>query len=314
MPLQLPDLDNRSYDSLLQEMTAAIPKYTKEWTNLNPSEPGMMLLELLVWVVKTLEYRANLVPAEADLNFLNLVSGTRDVWQNDIEDDPDHLALFEYIGKVQNGIGQGTNPGLPDMQDQVLKFLNSKFHMVTEEDFKEVICGHFFDIKRVEVLTQAKDEIDIIIIPDSKVSLSDVTDYIRPRLLLGTIFEVKPAQYQDLYLQLKVSYEDYVLADKQAVNDELAGKISGYLDSISGGPDNTGWPYGRTLRVYDLFYVADQVKDVNIIGINYKTKLDDDWGTLTSLPVAGLINLKCNNDQIIDIIEDNPSSGTTTSR
>jgi len=75
MPIQLPDLDNKTFAELMDEMTASIPKYTNEWTNFNPSDPGMAILELLAWISESLIYRANRVSEDANLNFLRLVAG-----------------------------------------------------------------------------------------------------------------------------------------------------------------------------------------------------------------------------------------------
>ena len=40
-------LDDRTYEELMQEAVGEIPLYTKEWTNFNPSDPGMTILENL---------------------------------------------------------------------------------------------------------------------------------------------------------------------------------------------------------------------------------------------------------------------------
>ena len=78
MPIQLPDLDNKTFDDLMKEMIASIPKYSKKWTNFNPSDPGITLVEMLAWIAESLLYRANRIPVETYLNFLKLVAGPGD--------------------------------------------------------------------------------------------------------------------------------------------------------------------------------------------------------------------------------------------
>jgi len=41
-----PQLDDRSYDDLRRELVRRIPVHSPEWTDHNPSDPGLTLLEL----------------------------------------------------------------------------------------------------------------------------------------------------------------------------------------------------------------------------------------------------------------------------
>lgn len=45
--LNSPDLDGRTYEELIEENIARIPLYSQEWTNYNPSDPGITVLENL---------------------------------------------------------------------------------------------------------------------------------------------------------------------------------------------------------------------------------------------------------------------------
>ncbi|MBR5578978.1 MAG: baseplate J/gp47 family protein [Lachnospiraceae bacterium] len=45
--LSIRSLDDRTYEELIQEALGNIPLYTKEWTNFNPSDPGITILENL---------------------------------------------------------------------------------------------------------------------------------------------------------------------------------------------------------------------------------------------------------------------------
>jgi hypothetical protein len=75
MPLQLPNLDDRTYDDLMQEALSLIPGYAPEWTNYNPSDPGVTLLELFAYLTEMLLYRQNQVTSANQQAFLNLLSG-----------------------------------------------------------------------------------------------------------------------------------------------------------------------------------------------------------------------------------------------
>ncbi len=79
MPLPLPDLDKRRFDDLVAEMRALIPQFAPEWTNHNPSDPGVTLTELLAWVTEVNLYRANRVPPRTVANFTSLLLGESSV-------------------------------------------------------------------------------------------------------------------------------------------------------------------------------------------------------------------------------------------
>jgi predicted phage baseplate assembly protein len=70
MPLHVPQLDDRSFQQLVDEAKKRIPHYTKEWTDHNVSDPGVTLIELFAWMTETLLYRLNQVP---DLHYVRLM-------------------------------------------------------------------------------------------------------------------------------------------------------------------------------------------------------------------------------------------------
>src|SRR4029077_21191693 len=73
MPLPRPILDDRSYEQLRDELVRRIPVYAPEWTDHNPSDPGIALLELFAFLGENLLYRFNQIPETARLEFLHLL-------------------------------------------------------------------------------------------------------------------------------------------------------------------------------------------------------------------------------------------------
>lgn len=67
------NLDDRSYSDLLQECLLRIPRYCPEWTNYNPSEPGVTLLESFAWLTDQMLMRFNQVPRRQYIAFLELL-------------------------------------------------------------------------------------------------------------------------------------------------------------------------------------------------------------------------------------------------
>jgi len=73
MPLPLPKLDDRTFADLSAELRSLIPRYDKAWTNHNPSDPGITLIELFAWLAEMLMYRMNRIEKRNYLTFLELI-------------------------------------------------------------------------------------------------------------------------------------------------------------------------------------------------------------------------------------------------
>ncbi len=72
---QLPksDLDDRTFKDLVEECILRIPRYCPEWTNHNPSDPGITLIELFAWLTDQMLLRFNQVPRRNYVSFLELL-------------------------------------------------------------------------------------------------------------------------------------------------------------------------------------------------------------------------------------------------
>ncbi len=73
MPLPRPTLDNRTYDQLVDEGRAQIPRLAPRWTDHNASDPGITLLELFAWLAEQNIYRFDRLSDEAIRQFARLV-------------------------------------------------------------------------------------------------------------------------------------------------------------------------------------------------------------------------------------------------
>ena len=71
--LPKPNLDDRTYTDLVDEGILRIPRYTPEWTNHNPSDPGITLIELFAWLTDQMLWRFNQVPWRQYIAFLELL-------------------------------------------------------------------------------------------------------------------------------------------------------------------------------------------------------------------------------------------------
>ena len=94
MTIALPNLDDRRFKDLVDEMRALIPRYAPDWTNHNISDPGIALVEMFAFLTEAMIYRLNRVPKAAEVLWASFpvswTSGTRAVpWSRAFS-----LALF----------------------------------------------------------------------------------------------------------------------------------------------------------------------------------------------------------------------------
>jgi predicted phage baseplate assembly protein len=73
MTIQVPALDDRSFEQLVKEARARVGVHTPEWTNLNESDPGITLVELFAFLTENLLYRSNRIPEANRLKFLSML-------------------------------------------------------------------------------------------------------------------------------------------------------------------------------------------------------------------------------------------------
>ncbi len=73
MALPTPNLDDRSFQSIVDEAKSLIPRYCPEWTDHNLSDPGITLIELFAWMTELTLYRLNQVPEKNYIKFLELL-------------------------------------------------------------------------------------------------------------------------------------------------------------------------------------------------------------------------------------------------
>ena len=71
-------LDNQSFDEILNQAIKQISLLTPEWTNHNPSDPGVMILELFSWYKEVQQYHLNALSLEHELAYLKLLGASPD--------------------------------------------------------------------------------------------------------------------------------------------------------------------------------------------------------------------------------------------
>ncbi len=135
-----PKLDDRTFHDIVEEAISMIPRYSPEWTNHNPSDPGITLIELAAWMTDLLIHRLNQVPDKNYVAFLNLLG---------IKLRPPRaakaLTRFSLVeGATKQRVPRGTQVSTPHATEE---------HTVTFETARDVMvstarpdrCFSYFD-------------------------------------------------------------------------------------------------------------------------------------------------------------------------
>lgn len=73
MPLPVPNLDDRRFQSYVDDAKRLVQQRCPEWTDHNVSDPGVTLIETFAFMVDQLTYRLNRIPDRNYVAFLELI-------------------------------------------------------------------------------------------------------------------------------------------------------------------------------------------------------------------------------------------------
>jgi len=257
MPLTLPDLDDRRYADLVDEARALIATHAPEWTNHNPSDPGITLIELFAWLSEMLLYRLNRV-SDANLRtFLKLLNG-RD-WK------PSGLTPEALAADIRASV----------------QALRRQERAVSCADFETLALAADARVARVRCLvrrnalidfdTEQPGHISLIVVPRDESELAPViravAAYLEPRRLLTTFVHVLGAQS----VAVDIDAEVVALPDVEpsGLMPRVSAALRGFLDPLHGGEQQFGWPFGRDVFVSEIYQLLDQFP-----GVDYVTRVE----------------------------------------
>lgn len=111
--------------------------------------------------------------------------------------------------------------------------------------------------------------ITVIILPDmpgpqpmpSPGLLRDVSTYLHSRRLVGTRVEVVAPRYLEITVRARV--RSLSGTNKNTVRQRVVAALDSFFNPLTGGPDGTGWPFGRDAYRSEVLQVMDEVAGVD---------------------------------------------------
>jgi len=268
MPLTLPNLDDLRWDALVEEGRSLIPAYAPEWTNHNPSDPGITLMELFAFATEQLMYRANRITNEQTLKFLKLIKGST----------VECASQQELVSKKR---------------EIVLKLRNSA-RAVTLEDFEQLardvegvshagykgraVCIPSANLESEdpsEQLAGAPGHVTLIVIPVKKPHVPSpelrmrVKEALELARLLTTRIHVVGPRYLDLDVRITLVVRRG--APAEAVKRKVIDRIQTFFDPLTGWIDTKGWPLGRSVYVSELYQLLGDIDGIEFARRNTDT-------------------------------------------
>lgn len=71
--LPLPNLDDQTFEEIVEEARRSIPRLLPQWTDENAHDPGITLIELFSWLSELQQYYLNRITTDSELKFLQLL-------------------------------------------------------------------------------------------------------------------------------------------------------------------------------------------------------------------------------------------------
>ncbi|HVW84573.1 MAG TPA: baseplate J/gp47 family protein, partial [Bryobacteraceae bacterium] len=249
MPLKLPNLDDRRWKDLVDEGTTLIPGWTRDWTNFNPSDPGITLLELFAHITETFLYRINRVGDDNMRAFLRLVNG------HELNPDISLQAAIEQTLAVRGEPHRAVSAR--DFEHLTLR-ANNRIP-AGEQKVARVRCIPLRNLESGKPTRQtepAPGHVSVVIVPDvaaepDAVLRQRVRDALEPARLLGTQLRIVGARFVPFAVRLTVIVRSGHALEEAREN--ATGVLRSWFDIRSGGPAHDGWPFGRAVYVADIY-------------------------------------------------------------
>ncbi|HYN71302.1 MAG TPA: putative baseplate assembly protein [Nakamurella sp.] len=186
-----------------------------------------------------------------------------------------------YISRVENRTPAVGGARAEDIEDAKLRgplVLRSRGRAVTAEDFVELTKQVAPEIARVHCLGADAGGVRVLVVPyvagdsvgrirrDDLVplpeSLTRISAYLDERRLVGTRMVIEPPEYQWLTAVVSVRARPRYRAEE--VRQDVLRAIYRLFDPLEGGPEGTGWPFGRSVQAHEVNAALARIPGVDM--------------------------------------------------
>ena len=105
--------------------------------------------------------------------------------------------------------------------------------------------------------------VDLAALAPSEELLARIAAYLDERRTVGSRLVVEPPHY--MAVTVVASLRARPRSDPRAVEDAALDALFGYFHPLRGGPDGTGWPFGRPVNLGEVYSVLQSVPGLDYI-------------------------------------------------
>ncbi|MGW0031837.1 putative baseplate assembly protein [Streptomyces sp. NPDC003314] len=187
------------------------------------------------------------------------------------------LSSVPYVARVTNreaARGGVAGESVRDARLRAPEALRMQDRAVTAEDYEIISRQAAPSVRRVRCLpaADAPGAVRVLVVPDAVADegddrlrfeqlipgeqvLSAITASLDERRLIGTRLVVEPPVYQGVTVVARLAAAP---GDADAVRTAALDALFRHLNPLTGGPDGTGWPFGRPVQYGEVFGVLQR--------------------------------------------------------
>lgn len=161
--------------------------------------------------------------------------------------------------------------------------LRTRSRAVTAEDYEAIAREAAPEVARIHCLTAGEDDVahgavkvlvvpaaahedrqllfaDLVPTPGTLERIARTLDDVR---LVGTRVLVEPPRYRGVTVVARLVARTRL--DPEEVRSRALTALYAYLNPLTGGPDRTGWPFGRRVSQGEIFALLQSVRGVDVV-------------------------------------------------
>ncbi|MGW7631733.1 putative baseplate assembly protein [Streptomyces griseoincarnatus] len=187
------------------------------------------------------------------------------------------LSSVPYIAQVTNreaARGGVAGETVENAKLRAPEVLRMQERAVTAEDYEIISRQAAPSVRRVRCLPAAEEPgaVRVLVVPDAVADEGDdrlrfeqlipsdqvleaITASLDERRLIGTRLVVEPPVYQGVTVVARLAT---AAADTDRVRDAALDALFRHINPLSGGPDGTGWPFGRPVQYGEIFGILQR--------------------------------------------------------
>ncbi|NJP43110.1 putative baseplate assembly protein [Actinacidiphila epipremni] len=190
-----------------------------------------------------------------------------------------------YVARVVNreaALGGVAGESVANAKLRAPDALRMQERAVTAQDYEIIARQAAPSVRRVRCLPAAAGDaaVRVLVVPDAVADAGDdrlrfeqmipseqvlgaIAASLDERRLLGTRVLVEPPAYQGVTVVARLSTP--AGADPDAIREASLAALYRYLHPLHGGPDGTGWPFGRPVQYGEIFGVLQRATGDTVV-------------------------------------------------